>query len=269
MILEEGSEQRRRLGVCNCNGGFRNGASRSTAVCAKVESGRNVCYPQMSDGSCSVATAVRCGARGGSNPTASPTPLLSDEEAEPGQSYLNLNLQLFNPHIAGPSQLPSPDQFASALAELASVNANRVNVITTWGAPTGVRSGVAQQQAGEGPASATRTTATVHATISLRSEQRRESLSTMLTLSEELPEIAGESYRIVNLQVFEQASQPLVCDAEGEQERSDAAGLLRQLVELKRQEVDLLRQSVTQAAAQTACDQPLLQRIATRLGIVH
>ena len=57
--------------------------------------------------------------------------------------------------------------------------------------------------------------------------------------------------------------------AAGEEEKSDAAGLLRQLVELKRQEVDLLRQSVTQAAAQTACDQPLLQRIATRLGIVH
>ena len=273
MILEEGSENRRRLGACNCNGGYRNGATRTSGVCAKVENGRNVCYPQMSDGSCSVTTAVRCGARGGSTPTASPTPLLSDEEAEPGQAYLNVDLQLFNPHISGPSQLPSPNQFRSALAALAEVSENRVNVITTWGAPTGVRSGAAQQQGDEAAAStvtsATRTTATVHATFSVRNEQRRETLSTLLSLSEELPEIGGESYTIINHQVFEQASRPLICDAAGEQEKSDAAGLLRQLVELKRQEVELLRQSVTQAAGQTACNQPLLQRIATRLGIVH
>ena len=105
------------------------------------------------------------------------------------------------------------------------------------------------------------------ATFSVRSARRRSQLEALLSLSEELPRIGGVSFRIAHLQVFEQATHPLVCNAERETDKSEAAVLLRQLVELKRQEVALMRQGVAQAATASSCDNTLLQAIALRLGV--
>merc|ERR1719440_691934 len=66
----------RRLGRCNCGGGYRNGASALVPVCSKREATNNVCYPQKHGGTCELGE-VRCG---GSRPA--PSPLASAEEVE-------------------------------------------------------------------------------------------------------------------------------------------------------------------------------------------
>lgn len=268
VVILEGAE-RRRLGVCNCNGGYRNGASSGSPTCAKVENGRHVCYPQRSDGRCSDHAATACRGSGSSRPSASPAPMLFDAEAEPDEVYLNVNLQLHDAHTTSAAQLPSPDQFAHALAALTHLGRSNINVVTTWGAPVGVRAAtsVAQQPTEATALAAERTTATLHATFQVRNARRREALEALLQLSEELPEIAGHSYSIVHMQVFERSQNPLVCTAQGENRKSEAQNLLRQLVELKRTEVELMRRGVQQSAGAATCDTQLLQRIAHRLGV--
>merc|ERR1719454_1694531 len=71
VVMEEGAE-RRRLGACGCNGGYRNGAGSGGPVCSKKEGSKSVCYPAMGNGQCSDNTMTKCGKSSG--PSASPAP---------------------------------------------------------------------------------------------------------------------------------------------------------------------------------------------------
>jgi hypothetical protein len=264
VVILEGSE-RRRLGRCTCNH-YRNGARAGSPVCNKMEGGQRVCYPQNA-GTCSDREATLCGSSGGGGrPQASPAPsFFNAEEQDADDVYLNVNLQIYDAHTNS-SALPSADQFAHALAQLTSTRRSRVNVLVTRGAPQGVRAGT-PVTAAQASAGASGTTATVQATFAVKTTARREALEASLLLSEELPEINGRSFRIVHQQVFEASGHPLVCAAHEESVKAEATALLRQLVALKRTEVELMQQGVVQNAGHAVCDDALLQRIAHQLGV--
>ena len=79
--------------------------------------------------------------------------------------------------------------------------------------------------------------------------------------------VSRELFRIVHQQVFEASGHPLVCAAHEESVKAEATALLRQLVALKRTEVELMQQGVVQNAGHAVCDDALLQRIAHQLGV--
>ena len=58
-----------------------------------------------------------------------------------------------------------------------------------------------------------------------------------------------------------------ICAAHEESVKAEATALLRQLVALKRTEVELMQQGVVQNAGHAVCDDALLQRIAHQLGV--
>lgn len=263
--------QHRQLGRCVC-GEYRNGAAIGSPVCAKLEGGKSVCYPQMHSGSCSDLEATPCGSTGGGSVAASPAPTFLDAEMVEKDVYLNVNLQLLNTKTIAPSQLPNINEFALALAHLTSTPLSRINVLTTWGTPAGVRvTGVVKaplESAREGgTSSGSGMTATVRATFAAKTIERREALETLLQFAEELPAIAGVSYRIVHLEVSEQIDYPIICEGKAEGAKAKASELLRQQVVLKTAEAELLRQGVLQSAGGAVCDDEQLQRIAHTLGV--
>ena len=267
VIMEARLGDRRALGRCRCDH-YRNGAASGFPLCAKVENGRTICMPQHNN-ACS-SDAVVCSDGGEGRAEASPDPsvgFVDAESDESGDFYLNVNFQIHHAGTVAAAQLPTASQFVQALAEMARLSKARVNVITSWGAP-GVQvraSGVAAQAAAHRGSSDAVNTATVHATFALKSDQRRDALEAMLQLAEELPVIDSVTYHITHVTILEHTTHPLVCNAAAETVKAEAAALLQQLVELKQEEVELLRTGAAHAANATACDPTALQTLNTHI----
>lgn len=276
VVFLEGAE-RRRMGSCDCDV-YRNGATAGSAVCSKLEGGQHTCSPTMWDGTCSDMVSTLCPSTtiSAGSPTlrASPGPTFFDAEEPPSEMYLNVNLQVRNADTTSASQLPAPEQFVQALSDMTRLSSGKINVVTTWGAPLGTRAATAVTQPGTaqyvpatGDASASGTTATVHAAFAVHSTHRREAVVAQLQNSAELPAIDGHAFSIVHREVFEESTHPLVCREGAETIKAEAAALLRELVSLKQTEVELMRQGVTQSVGSPVCDDALLQRIARTLNV--
>ena len=244
VIME--AQSQRALGACACQV-YRNGAKAGQPACAKVENGRTICT-QQHNGQCHVEQTKCRGTGGAVAPMASPAPMAvgfvdAEVDDEMGEVYLNVNFQIHNPLMRSLSQLPTTDAFRDALASLTSTSKQRVQVITSWDAPT-AQAGAAQRSIGSA-------TATLHATFAVNNAKRRETLEALLQLTEELPEMGGVSYRVVHITVLEQAAHPLVCPPPAELIKAESARLQQELVALKEEEVQLLRRG-TQRSANTA-----------------
>jgi hypothetical protein len=264
VVILEGSERRRLQSSCRCDE-YRNGASSGSAVCNKVESGRRVCSPQMSNGACGDATATAC-AGSGANPAASPAPTFFDAEpTEAEQVYLNVDLRLQSAEISSASQLPSAAQFVQALAKLTGAESSSINVNATLGVPAGVRSSAAVEQ--PSVASQAGATVTLRATFAANDHPQREALEAQLQLSDELRGVHHHTFHIAHVHVHSASRHPLVCSTEVEGVKAEAATLLRQLAALKQTEVDLTRRGLTQSFGAPVVDESLLQRMARTLNV--
>lgn len=271
VILDDEGSDRRRLGQCSCDE-YRNGASASSAVCSKREGGNRVCYPTMGDGTCSDMTATLCSSSSSSGASASPAPFtFTDAEEETTYTYLNVDLQLYNEDTTSESQLPSASEFTTALSSVTGISSRRVDAITTWGAATSnTRSTSATQQhaatAAETAMQNVATTATLHATFSLRNTRRREQVEAALRSAEELPEINDKAFSIVHVNVLDTSTYPLVCDEASEAIKGQAAALLQELTALSQESVALAQTAYGNATGAAVCDNELLERIAAQLG---
>ena len=197
LILDaESEENRRHLASCNCRGGYRQGASAAMAVCAKYESGGNVCYPVLPNGLCGDANANLCGAR--LSPQASPMPLASIEVEEVAAVVRDVNLNVvFQMQV--PSQLAEKAAIETAIAARVNLDPARVSVVTTTaGEGASVRAAEVVNAPTEGGI-ASQITAVVHATFRVNTDTRAIVLDAIQRMRE-LP-VGNEVYRVLQQQV--------------------------------------------------------------------
>jgi len=230
---------RRQLASCSCDS-YRGGAVPGSMLCAKVEGGSTVCMPRQANSGCDSVSVACIGAGGAKDRVhASPAPRFDDAEVDSEVVYLNANLQILHNDVKSKQQLPDAEAFASALAHLIKLPSGKVNVVTEWG---------------KGKVRNTAATAMLHTTFELKSRGKREAVEALLQLTEELPSVGGRHFSVVHVQIFDQATSPLVCAKKAEGLKADAGELLRQLVALKEEEVSLLRRAGETAKKSCDCD---------------
>lgn len=145
--------------------------------------------------------------------------------------------------------LPLAQEYPIALSNLAGLKHHQVSAIV---ASTMART------------SGHATPVTVHTTMAVKNGQKRESLKSLLSVTEKLV-VNGVAFDVVRIDFFDSVSRPMVCGHEAENVKAEATSLLRQLVALKEAELNLMRQNVHHAAS--TCNGPEMQTIADMFHI--
>jgi len=268
VIVEALDGNRRSLGRCRCDD-YHHAAAAGMDLCAKVESGRTICTPQHNN-RCK-AEEVKCSGRG-DRPAASPQPSaggdFSDAELqELGDVYINANFQI-SPEggkTLSMQGLPTAEQFVTALAEMTRLSRSNIHVITSWDfANDKVRAAATRSVADRHLVTTAGDEAMLHATFAIASERRRDALEALLQVTE-LLHIGGVTYKVNHVTILEHATHPLVCNAEAETVKAEAALLLQQLVALKQAEVELLQTGLAKSQNTTACDGAALHALNTHI----
>ena len=250
---EELNENRRQLTTCACTS-YVNGAQPGDAhLCIKdirARNGGGVCAPY--NGGCN-SDQVWCTMQA----AASPQPLgrmldaVEQEEVEEehvlSAMYVNANVQLTVPQSV--TALPQAAAFAAVFAAKAGVTNTHVQAQTTDGATAGPQGS---------------TVLSVHVTIHVSNNLRRRAVEAVIRELAQLT-VEGATFQVAGVDVFPSADHPLICTPQSETIKAESRALLQQLVELRQQEVALLRAAVTSGAE--TCSTTALNALATHVGM--
>lgn len=246
VILEE-EHRRLSLPSCACNH-YEQGAKFSTATCFKRMAGKNYCRSGQSCPSDYTTCTVTA-------PAPSPLAAAEDEE-ETTSTYVNAYLRVSSPSVTEYSQLPSASAFGVYLAQMTQVKVTQVKVSTSMSAAP---------------------SAMVHATIHVKDTQQKDEVSGALRGYSAIT-VEGKSFTVSFMSIEPSEAYPLVCTPEEEtaagikmpkralkEETVESAALLKEMVELKRQELELLR-SALQGGSST-CSPSDIAGLSKRLGL--
>jgi len=176
-----------------------------------------------------------------------------EDVLEDAPTYINANVHLAVPStMMSASAMPSSDAFASVFAAKAGVTSTMVQAQATWGAAT-------RRQM-----SSSAVTIDVHVTVHVKNDGRRLAVEALIRELQTLP-VGNTVFEVSEVTVFPAAAFPLVCTPESEAIKSESSTLLQQLVELKQQEVALLRAALTSGAQQ--CSASALTALANHIGL--
>jgi len=242
VILEE-QEHRRQLSDCDCKS-YANGAQPTDDnLCIKISGKRNEersCRPYF--GGC-MSDHKWCTNTAQPSPYASNPSREMDELGEMGSdqaTYVNFNVQLSSPTVTSYSGMPPAESFAAVFAAKAGVTTKHVQAQTAF-----------------------EQSATVHATVHVKNAARRMATETLLREMERIA-VDGTSFEVSSLKFFPALEYPLVCTPESEAIKADSAALMQQLVELKQQELELLRAAVS--SGQERCSPSAMQALAKHIN---
>jgi len=264
IILEEEEERLSRgraLSRCSCSTYLEGARAGDINLCVKANSGE--CRP-YNGGCASDMTYCSEGPVATTYVQASPSATVQtpnyqrsrnmDQEAE--FTYLNMVLELAAPSVTSFATLPSVDAFAAVFAAKGGVTSSRVQVSTTFGLPA--------QTALQGGSPSTTSTASVHMTLHARN---RNSLRALEASFREMSVVTVDSIRfsVLNFEVYPATDYPLVCTPRSETIKAETRDLLQQLVDLKRQEVQMLSNALT--GGTETCSSPTLSALADHIGL--
>jgi len=255
VILEE-EHRRLSLPSCACDH-YEQGAQYATASCFKRMAGKNYCrggHSCPSDYTQCQVTAPQ------------PSPNAAPEVEEGTSTYVNAYFKISSPSVTEYSQLPSASAFGAYLAQMTHVKVTQVKVSTSMSS-TARR----DRQLSAAPS------AMVHATIHVKDVQQRDEVSGALRGYSSIT-VEGKSFAVSFVSIEPSEAYPLVCTPEEEaasgikapkralkEETAESAALTKEMVELKRQELELLR-SALQGGSST-CSPTDIATLSQRLGV--